>query len=228
MSNYRNYTNKELLNILSKRDSLTFLAKTELKKELLKRNISIDQNFNDLEKLIDEETKEIKTFKFLSDIGFKLNWFDDNESFEIVRSSKAFMIDIAAILIGLLFCIIGFSRLFVLISYLAYDISFTIMAVILNVMLTIIGFLSSKMLYNGIDRIIKYTNFKLVINKRNLILRKRFNFKIKETENDISSLQLKEFDNEISLMTGDIEIISSISPSFKAKLTLKELINWVK
>lgn len=39
MINYIKYTDQELLNILSKHGSLTFLAKTGLKKELLRRDI---------------------------------------------------------------------------------------------------------------------------------------------------------------------------------------------
>ncbi len=225
MANYLNYTNQELLEILSKYNSLTFLARTELKKELLKRDIvSNSKDFEELNRLIEEEITEIKTLKFLSDIGFKVNWFNNNESYEITRSTKATLIDLTSIFLGVIFSLIGLVGLSSMISYVSPDVAFSIGGFIFNSLLLGIGFFGFRILYNGADRLVKYKDFKFIVNQGDVILRKRFDFKLEEIEKEVSSLNLKKYDNQISLMSENVEIINTTSPSFRAKMTLEEIV----
>ncbi len=225
MANYIDYTNGELLEILSKYDSLTFIAKIELKNELVKRNMDKGtEDFKRLEKLISQEIEEVKTFKFLSDIGFDVNWFNDNKSFEITRSVKATLIDLTAIFLGLFFSIIGIIGLSLLLSSVSSNVPFSITWAIFSIVLLIIGFFGFRMLYGGINRIIEYNGFKFIINQGDMILRKRFDFKIKEIEEETSSLNIKRNGKGMSLMIGDLEIITASSPSFRAKMTLEEIV----
>ncbi len=227
MANYLKYSDIELKAILCKYDSLTFLAKIELKKELLNRNLSLDTaDFKELDLLIAKEMKNVKQLKFMSDIGFDVNWFNDNQSFEITRSSKATIIDTLAIFFGLIFSVIATFGLSFVIGYLFFDVPFTTMGIIFNSFLLLLGFYGFRILSNGFNRLIKYKDFKFIVNQKRIILRKRFDFKIQEIEDEISSLNLKIDDQIISLMSGDVEIINASSPSFGAKLTLKEIASY--
>lgn len=229
MSNYLNYTDQELLEILGKYNSLTFLARIELKKELLNRGI-VDgsRDFEELKRLIEEEMTEIKTLKFLSDIGFKVSWFNNNESYEVTRSSTAILMDLILILLGIVFSMIGIFGLSRIISYVSPDIIFGIGDFIFNTLLLGIGFFGFRIFYNGTDRLIKYKDFKLVVDQGNIILIKRFDFKLEEIQKEVSSLNLKSYNNQISLMSESVEIINTTSPSFRAKMTLEEMVNHSK
>ncbi|WP_108808467.1 hypothetical protein [Aquimarina spinulae] len=226
MANYNKYTDQELLGILGKYNSLTFIAKTELKKELVKRNIFKDtKDFKQLEQLINQEIEEIKTLRFLSDIGFKISWFNKGQSFEVTRSAKATLIDLVSIFLGIIFSVMGIVGLSSIMSYMSSDVTFTIAGFIFNAVLLSIGFFGFRILYNGTDRLIKYKDFKFIVNQGDMILRKRFDFKIEEIEKEISSLSIKKDGNQISLMSEDIEIINVTSPSYRAKMTLEEIIS---
>ncbi len=229
MISYSKHDNRELLEILNKYSLLTFSAKIELKQELLKRKTALDsKDFKGLNDSINQGMDEVKTLKFLNDIGFNVSWFD-NKSFEITRSGKATVVDLVAIFLGIIFSIIGIIGLSVLISYLSPKVNFGVFNLIFNILLLGLGFFGFKIFYNGFDRLIKYKDFKLIVDRDEIILRKRFDLKIKELKKEASTLKLDNSKEQVvSLMSGDIEILSAISPSFKAKLALKEIIDFVE
>ncbi|MCK8522541.1 hypothetical protein M0D21_13235 [Aquimarina sp. D1M17] len=229
MANYIKYSNTELLQVLYNYNSLTFIAKIELKKELLKRNLGLNTPyFIGLNDQIIKEMEEVKELKFLTDIGFNVSWFNENKSFEITRSIKATIGDFIAIFVGLIFFIIGVYGLSGTFNYFYSDIQKNLLILILNGLLLVIGFFGFKVLFNGLNRFIEYKDFKFVLNKNQVIIRKRLDFKLQQFERDANSLNININEDQISLMSGDIGIIRTFSPSYRAKLSLEEIASYAQ
>jgi len=94
---YSNKTTKELRAVLGQYQMLTFESQLILNQELKERNLAVDRS--ELETTISEKLNQIKNLEYLKDFGFNAQFTDDGVV--VTRTTKAIVMDVLAIIIGL-------------------------------------------------------------------------------------------------------------------------------
>ncbi|AXT59071.1 hypothetical protein D1816_01455 [Aquimarina sp. AD10] len=215
MGLYSKFTDKELQTTLSRHTKLSFIAKKELKKEFLSRTINDIEHpslFDNLVRDIDLEQKEIRDFKYLGNLGLTIRQSGDTV-FEIQRSLKGLLVDILAIIVGLIFFIIGIIGLGN-ISYLFIgEEKLNLFSFFMGILLITIGLSGIKMIINGLSRFIEYLGFEFKVNNATFYFKKPFDIGKKTIEGDVSSLTIEKSDHQIQLMFNDIVIIKINAPN---------------
>jgi len=212
MTPYHNFSDRELLDVLSKHNKLSIVAKRELKKEFESRNIS-DQNelLNKLDSEISKENEDIDNLKHIDNLGLKLQNFDKN-SFRISRSGRAIFLDILSIPIGVIlsiFCLIGIANIL------------TFSSPIMGVLLAVIGVPGPKIFINGINRIVEYAGFSFEVVDNLFYLKKRFDIGLEDIQGNTSSLYIEDSND---LMFNNISIIKINAINTVNKSTLKAIL----
>ena len=178
-----------------------------------------------MENTIQEKVSEIENLDYLKDIGFKADKF--GESIKVTRTDKAILIDIIAIVLGTIFCIIGFFGILSLIGSFSSESEFSIFSIIIEIGMIAIGVLGVKFL-NGIKRLIDYSGFELLNNNGTITLKKRFDTKLVEIQKNQSLLELKEQSELMILKLENDDILSANTSNIIQKMTISELTKRLK
>ncbi|WP_298507200.1 hypothetical protein [uncultured Maribacter sp.] len=220
---YKEKTYRELIELLSIHKKLTFQSQLDLKEELNKRNIQDD--IVDLENTIKEKISKIENLDYLNNLGFKADKFGD--SIRVTRTDKAVLIDIIAIVLGIMFCLIGLFGIFGLIGFFSSESEFSILSLITTIGMIAIGILGVKFL-SGIKRLIDYAGFELLNNNGTITLKKRFDTKLVEIQKNESLLELKEQSELVTLKLENDDILSANTNNIIQKMTISELTKRLK
>ncbi|MFC7445323.1 hypothetical protein [Mesoflavibacter profundi] len=220
---YKQKTDRELIELLAIHKKLTFQSQLNLKEELNRRNLN--ENIEDLENTIQEKVSEIKNLDYLKDIGFKADKF--GESIKVTRTGRATLIDIIAIVLGIIFCIIGFFGILGLIGSFSSESEFSMFSLIIEIGMIAIGVLGVKFL-NGIKRLIDYSGFELLNNNGTITLKKRFDTKLVEIQKNESFLKLKKQSELMVLKLENDDILSANANNIIQKMTISELTKRLK
>ncbi|MHB0757012.1 hypothetical protein [Polaribacter sp. M15] len=220
---YKEKTDRELIELLAIHKKLTFQSQLNLKAELNHRNIQ--ESITDLENTISEKISEIKNLDYLKNLGFKADKFGD--SIKVTRTDKAVLVDIVAIVLGIIFCLIGFFGILGLIGSFSSESEFSIFSLITEIGMIAIGILGVKFL-SGIKRLIDYAGFELLNNNGTITLKKRFDTKLVEIQKNESLLELKEQSELMTLKLENDEILSANTNNIIQKMTISELTKRLK
>ena len=220
---YKEKTDRELIELLAIHKKLTFQSQLNLKAELNHRNIQ--ENIADLENTINEKISEIENLDYLKNLGFKADKFGD--SIKVTRTDKAVLIDIVAIVLGVIFCLIGFFGILGLIGSFSSESEFSIFSLITEIGMIAIGILGVKFL-SGIKRLIDYAGFELLNNNGTITLKKRFDTKLVEIQKNESLLELKEQSEVMTLKLENDDILSANTNNVIQKMTISELTKRLK
>lgn len=220
---YKEKTDKELIELLAIHKKLTFQSQLDLKAELEHRNIQ--NNIEDLESTINEKISEIENLDYLKNLGFKA--YEIGDSIRVVRTDKAILMDILAIVLGIIFCLIGFFGILSLISSFSSESGFNIFSIVVEIGMIAFGILGIKF-FSGIKRLIDYTNFELLSNNGTITLKKRFDTKLMEIKKNESLLELKEQSELMTLKLENDDILSANSSNIIQKMTISELTKKLK
>tara|TARA_B110000211_G_C13874646_1_gene462387 strand:+ start:27 stop:710 length:684 start_codon:yes stop_codon:yes gene_type:complete len=220
---YKEKTDRELIELLAIHKKLTFQSQLNLKAELNHRNIQ--ESITDLENTISEKISEIKNLDYLENLGFKADKFGD--SIKVTRTDKAVLVDIVAIVLGIIFCLIGFFGILGLIGSFSSESEFSIFSLITEIGMIAIGILGVKFL-SGIKRLIDYAGFELLNNNGTITLKKRFDTKLVEIQKNESLLELKEQSELMTLKLENDEILSANTNNIIQKMTISELTKRLK
>jgi len=216
---YKQKTDRELIELLAIHKKLTFQSQLNLKAELNLRNLQ--ENIADLENTIKEKVSEIENLDYLKNLGFRADKF--GESIKVTRTDKAVLIDIIAIVLGIIFCIIGFFGISGLIGSFLIKSGFSVF----SILMTIIGILGIKFL-SGIMRLIDYYGFELSNKNGTITLKKRFDTKLVEIQKSESLLELKEQSELMILRLENDDILSANTNNIIQKMTISELTKRLK
>ncbi|AUC83325.1 hypothetical protein [Lacinutrix sp. Bg11-31] len=220
---YKGKTDRELIELLAIHKKLTFQSQLNLKTELNHRNIQ--ENIAGLENTLNEKISEIENLDYLKNLGFKADKFGD--SIKVTRTDKAVLMDIVAIVLGIIFCLIGFFGILGLIGSFSSEGEFSILSLITTVGMIAIGVLGVKFL-SGIKSLIDYAGFELLNNNGTITLKKRFDTKLVEIQKNESLLELKEQSELMILKLENDDILSANTNNIIQKMTISELTKKLK
>jgi len=210
---------EELLDLLNQHVTLTFESQLSLKKELQERNLTT--NIETLNTTINKKVEEIKNLKHIKDLGFKIEKTSD--TFKVSRTLKAIIIDIIAILLGVLFVALGIYGVLLLFSTFSNDNSnFSISQLVIGLVMSKLGLTGIKFL-SAIKRLFDYIGFELSNSNNKITLIKRNDLKLELINESPYSLNLSEEGDKLVLKLGDIDTISGISKNITQKMTLQVL-----
>ena len=220
---YTKQSDAELLELLIKQESLTFQSQVNLQKELIKRKII--ENTQDLDDSINKKNQEIKELKYLKDIGFAVE--ELGQTIKITRTTKAVFMDLIAVVLGSLFCIVGFFGLVSLIGSFYDDNEFSVFGFIINLLMISLGILGIQFL-NGLKRLIDYSGFELISKNDIITFKKRTDLKLVEVTKSVSFLDLTKHSDRLFLNLENDEILSANAKSLIQSKTIIELTNKLK
>jgi hypothetical protein len=215
---YQNKNDRQLLELVSIHKKLTFQAQLYLKREIDKRQL--DTDLTDFHQTIEDKRSKINNLDYLENMGFQSQ--DTNNSIEITRTTRAIIMDVVAIIVGLLFLVIGIYAVVTLVDSFNSEEAFNIFELLLNVGLAYLGILGFQFL-SGMNRLIDHSGFKLLGLDQMITLRKRFDMTLSEIQKAPSSIHLNNSEEEITLQMDDVDIISTYSDNNVHKMTLKKL-----
>ncbi|MEN8900280.1 MAG: hypothetical protein ABF247_03155 [Nonlabens sp.] len=215
---YQDKSDHQLLELVSIHKKLTFQAQLYLKREIDKRQL--DADFTNFHQTIEDKRSKINNLDYLENMGFQS--LNSNDSIEITRTKSAVIMDVVAIVVGLLFVLIGVYAIVTLVDSFNSDEAFNIFELLLNVGLAYLGILGFQFL-SGINRLIDHSGFKLLGLGQMITLRKRFDMTLSEVQKEPSSIHLHNSEEEITLQMDDVNIISTYSDNNIHKITLKKL-----
>jgi hypothetical protein len=218
MSMYQDKNDHQLLELVSIHKKLTFQAQLYLKREIDKRQL--DTDLTDFHQTIEDKRSKINNLDYLENMGFQSQ--DTNNSIEITRTTRAIIMDVVAIIVGLLFLVIGIYAVVTLVDSFNSEEAFNIFELLLNVGLAYLGILGFQFL-SGMNRLIDHSGFKLLGLDQMITLRKRFDMTLSEIQKAPSSIHLNNSEEEITLQMDDVDIISTYSDNNVHKMTLKKL-----
>ena len=215
---YKNLSDRALIDLLAIHKKLTLQSQLNLRTKLNHRNI--DENTEELEQTINKTFSEIENLDYLKSLGFKAEKF--GESIKITRSNKAVFMDILAVFLGIVFCVIGFFGIIGLIGSFSSESEFSFLSFIVEIAMLTIGILGIKFL-GGINRLIDYSGFELINNNGIITLKKRFDTKLVEIQKNESMITLTEESDLMTLKLDDDKILSTNSNNLIQKMTISEL-----
>jgi|GEM_PF-2942904 len=216
---YEEATDKEVLEILDKCGLLTYESQSALKETIENRQLNVDDTV--LEQYLADIEVQIANFQFLGAIGFK--WVKKSEGFVITRTRKAFWQDVIAIVVGLLFFLLGVYGVASSISIFVNNEDGTILTLAINLAMAGLTFLGINCL-SGINRILDYSGFQVERIKDEVILTKRFDLKIEKIRGTAASIALIEENKTLYLSLGDVVILTSSAGNYKQEKTLEMLV----
>lgn len=215
---YQDKNDRQLLELVSIHKKLTFQAQLYLKREIDKRQL--DTDLTEFHQTIEDKRSKINNLDYLENMGFQSH--DTNHSIEITRTTRAVVMDMVAIIVGLLFLVIGIYAVVTLVDSFNSEEAFNIFELLLNVGLAYLGILGFQFL-SGMNRLIDHSGFKLLGLDQMITLRKRFDMTLSEIQKAPSSIHLDNSEEEITLQMDDVDIISTYSDNNVHKMTLKKL-----
>jgi len=215
---YTEKTEKELLELLEMHNKLTFQAQLNLQEELNRRNVT--EYKDGLDRTIEKKISEITNLKYLKDIGFESEKI--GSSLKVTRTFKATLVDIAATIFGIIFCIIGFFGLTGLIGSFFSENDFSISTLIVELGMIAIGIVGIRFL-NGMKRLIDYYGFELINDNGIVILKKRFDMKLAEIQKSESLLSLDKQADRLILRLEKDEIFSGNANNIIQNMSLNAL-----
>lgn len=216
---YKDKEVKELLELLGSHEALTFQSQLDLQKELESRGLS--NQATALDSTIVNTSSDIANFKYLKDLGFKIE--KAGNSLKITRTIWAIITDIVAIVLGLLLSLYGFIKLLSITIFAPeggndFSISALMMIVIYGVMIIIgVKFL------NGVKRFFDYLGFELSKSDGRINLKNRFDLKLEERQVEASSLQLQKYKDRLVLKLDDHDLLDSNANDIVQKMTIESL-----
>tara|TARA_R110002050_G_scaffold300769_1_gene472391 strand:+ start:17162 stop:17587 length:426 start_codon:yes stop_codon:yes gene_type:complete len=137
------------------------------------------------------------------------------------------LIDIIAIVLGIIFCLIGFFGILGMIGSFSSESEFSMFSLITAIGMIVIGILGVKFL-SGIKRLIHYAGFELLNNNGTITLKKRFDTKLVEIQKNESLLELKEQSELMTLKLEYDDILSANTNNIIQKMTISELTKRLK
>lgn len=224
MRRYSKHSDYELSTIFDKRSCLTLSSQIELRDEYKIRNG--EEEIVVLDTIIDSKIEEIKNFKHLKDLGFRVT-IEEN-TIQLFRTTMAKIWDVVSIVVGLLLLFVGVIGLGSIIAEFNNDDELNLLMVGLNIFMVLLGITGLKML-SGFNRLIDYLNFKLIAYPNEIILHKlSANLKTEVREDKSSDLQITN-DSEVLVMRFGNEIIMKADANnFTQKMTIIELLERIK
>jgi len=220
---YKDKTDSELIELLTKYKKLTFQSQIHLLDEISHRNIQ--DSIVDLKIAINKTKKEIENLDYLKNLGFKAEKLGN--SIRITRTQKAVLTDIVASVLGIVFCLIGIFGVFGLIGSFSSESEFSMLSLIIQIGRIVIGTVGVSFL-NGIKRLINYAGFKLENSNGTITLKKRFDAKLVEIQKSQSLLELKEQSGVLTLYLENHAILSANTNNIIHKTTISELTSKLK
>jgi hypothetical protein len=215
---YSDKTTKELREVLGQYQMLTFESQLILNQELTTRNLAVDRS--DLESAIGDKLHQIKNLEYLKDFGFNAEFTDDGVI--VTRTTKAIIMDVLAIIIGLAVFFIGVYGIGSLVAMFVNGDDFNVFSLAINFAMASLVFNGFKF-FNGIKRLIDYSGFRLSNTNGVITLKKRFDLKLEEIKATPSDLQLEEEEDEMVLRLGEELILNSNAENIVQRMTLEEL-----
>ena len=215
---YSNKTTKELRAVLGQYQMLTFESQLILNQELKERNLAVDRS--ELETTISEKLNQIKNLEYLKDFGFNAQFTDDGVV--VTRTTKAIVMDVLAIIIGLIVFFIGVYGIGSLVSMFVNSNDFNVFSLAINFAMASLVFNGFRF-FNGIQRFINYSGFRLSNANGTITLKKRFDLKLEEVKAAQSDLQLEEEEEEMVLRLGEHDILTSNAENIVQRMTLEAL-----
>ena len=215
---YSDKTTKELREVLGQYQMLTFESQLILNQELTTRNLAVDRS--DLELAIGDKLHQIKNLEYLKDFGFNAEFTEDGVI--VTRTTKAIIMDVLAIIIGLAVFFIGVYGIGSLVAMFVNGDDFNVFSLAINFAMASLVFNGFKF-FNGIKRLIDYSGFRLSNTNGVITLKKRFDLKLEEIKATPSDLQLEEEEDEMVLRLGEELILNSNAENIVQRMTLEEL-----
>ena len=216
---YEEATNKEVLEILDQCRLLTYESQIALKKTLENRQIQVDSTV--LEQYLGNINTQIANFELLEAIGFKL--VETKEGFVITRTSKAVWQDVMAIVVGLLFLLLGVYGVASSISIFLNNEESTILTLAINFAMAGLIFLGIKCL-SSINRIVDYWGVKVERIKNEVVLTKRFDLNLTHIKGATATVTLVKEDQTFYLNLGNKVVLTSNTGNYKQEKTLERLV----
>jgi len=216
---YEEATNKEVLEILDQCRLLTYESQIALKETLENRQIRVDSTV--LEQYLGNINTQIANFELLEAIGFKL--VETKEGFVITRTSKAVWQDVMAIVVGLLFLLLGVYGVASSISIFLNNEESTILTLAINFAMAGLIFLGIKCL-SSINRIVDYWGFKVERIKNEVVLTKRFDLNLTHIKGATATVTLVKEDQTFYLNLGNKVVLTSNTGNYKQEKTLERLV----
>ena len=213
----------ELLELLHIERKLTFSSKLLLLKELDKRGMLDESNL--LHQSIDKYVSEIEDLAYLKNIGFKAD--REGNGLKITRTFWAILIDVIAVLLGVVFCFVGLMGVGALINSFT-DESAMNMGIFASIAVELVlGYFGIKFL-SGFDRLVNLSNFELTSTGGLVRLKRRFDYKTKVIEEKAENLKMSISGDTMKMFLGESEIMSANAKSIVQKMTIEALIRKLK
>ncbi|WP_299684963.1 hypothetical protein [uncultured Dokdonia sp.] len=218
MNLYKEHTNRELLSVFEERQALTYEAQIQLKDEILYRKLALD--VKDLNNTIAEKSEAIKNLEYLKDLGYKSTGLED--TVRIIRMTKASILDIVAIVLGVVLSYFGLVRFIKIIFGFVGDAPFDLMAFLSDGAVVVIGYIGFNML-SGFKRLIDHMGFELLSEKGFVRLKKRFDLTLETKEFKPEEVAIEINGGEIVLSLGNVPVITGSSDNLIQRMTIEEL-----
>jgi hypothetical protein len=223
MNLYKNNTDREVVAVLDQSAKLTYDAQLNLLQELKKRSLQVPTT--ELENQITVKEQAINNLEYLKDLGFKCQVNELNGSIEIKRAMGAKIMDIIAIVVGVILFVVGLIYFWMLMAVFFGDNEFTLTKLFTYVAIITAGMIGFKML-SGINRFLDYLSFSLIQQGDNVVLKKG------DLKNDeimsVSELALNAVEGDIVFTGNAIEIMRCTADNLVHKKTLEALLNKMK
>jgi hypothetical protein len=221
MNLYKNHTHREILAVLEQSDKLTYEAKLNLLNEIDKR--SIDAPTDELQSQINQKEVAINNLDYLKDIGFMYTMDENTGTITIRRASGAKLMDIAAVVVGVILSLVGLIHCWLLLAIFTGSNEFTLTKLFTYVFMISLGLIGFKML-GGINRFLDYNSF-LFVQQRDTVTIKKGDIKDEQTFNTADLKLKEEGEDELILSAGEIEIMRTSPHNLVQKLTMEALLH---
>lgn len=215
---YKEKEHKELLELLAKYEMLTFESQIHLRNELNRRQLSISAD--DLNKSINDKISRIQNFEYLPYLGFKVE--ETENSFRVLRTTKAIITDILAVFFGLVFFGFGIIEIGKLLSSFTSGTEIGLLGIINAIIYATLVILGVKFL-SGIKRLFDFMGFELSKSNSGITLKKRFDLKLEEIKTELSSVNLEEYKDKIILKLDNHDLLDSNANDIIQKMTIESL-----
>jgi|GEM_PF-1376997 len=221
MNLYKNHTHREILAVLEQSDKLTYEAKLNLLKEINKRPINVATDV--LQSQITQKETAINNLDYLKDIGFMYMMDETTGTITIRRASGAKMMDMAAIIVGVILSLLGLIYCWLLLAIFLGDNEFTLTKLFTYVLVISLGGIGMKML-GGIHRFLDYNSF-LLVQHRDTVTIKKGDLKREQVFNTAALKLEEEGEDELILSAGEIEIMRTSPHNLVQRLTMEALLH---
>ena len=215
---YSNKTTKELFEVLEQYKMLTFESQLILKKELVSRDLATGNS--ELETAINTKLNQIKNLDYLTDLGFYA--VINGEGIIVKRTTKAIVMDVLAVIVGLVVFFIGVYGVGSLVSMFVNGDDFNVFSLAINFAMASLVLNGFKFL-NGIKRLFDFAGFQLSNSNGVITLKKRFDLRLEEIKEKASELLLDLEEDEMVLRLGEHVILNANAENVIQRLTIEEL-----